>query len=90
MSRKFTRSVVSNKLDLLAELRLDLHDVVPDPIFAIRLGLGTEALHTAASFMLRVTGLTTVCDREPVSPNRFNATHDYGKLFTPPMIGKAG
>ncbi|KAG3050672.1 hypothetical protein PI125_g26406 [Phytophthora idaei] len=52
--RKLTSSVVSHKLDLLAELPLHLHDVRLDgfdAVFAFRLGTQTETLHTPAGFV---------------------------------------
>ncbi|KAG4051772.1 hypothetical protein PC123_g13018 [Phytophthora cactorum] len=48
---ELTSSVMPHKLDLLAELRLHLHDVRLDAVFALRLGTQTETLHTPAGFV---------------------------------------
>ncbi|KAG4221018.1 hypothetical protein PC116_g30506 [Phytophthora cactorum] len=51
---KLTSSVMPHKLDLLAELRLHLHDVRLDgldAVFALRLGTQAETLHASAGFV---------------------------------------
>ncbi|KAG4219868.1 hypothetical protein PC116_g31653 [Phytophthora cactorum] len=48
---ELTSSVMPNKHDLLAELRLHLHDVRLDAVFALRLGTQTETLHASAGFV---------------------------------------
>ncbi|KAG4221124.1 hypothetical protein PC116_g30399 [Phytophthora cactorum] len=48
---ELTSSVMPHKLDLLAELRLHLHDVRLDAVFALRLGTQTETLHASAGFV---------------------------------------
>ena len=47
--RKFSSSIMTNKLDCLAKLSLDLGDVALDDVLALRLGSQTEAIHTPAS-----------------------------------------
>ncbi|KAG3048837.1 hypothetical protein PI125_g26667 [Phytophthora idaei] len=51
VGRKLTGSVMTHELDPLAELRLHLHGVRLDAVFAFRLGTQTETLHTSAGFV---------------------------------------
>ena len=51
ISRKLASPVMSHKLDLFSELRLDLQNRSLDEGFAVRLGTQTESLQTSAGLV---------------------------------------